>query len=83
MHRVTVSEFRANISHYKGLVRAGARIEVTEHGQPAFVVIPPGEEAGSAHRWLQSLAATARIKDVESPIGEAWSAQEDENTGRL
>ncbi|HXG27417.1 MAG TPA: hypothetical protein VNJ47_01025 [Nevskiales bacterium] len=64
-------------------MRAGARIEVTEHGQPAFVVSPPGEEAGSALRWLQSLAATARIRDVESPIAEAWSAQADENIGRL
>ena len=83
MHKITVSEFRANISHYKGLVRAGARIEVTEHGQPAFVVIPPGDEVEAAQQWLKSLAVTARIKDVESPTIEAWSAQIDENTGRL
>lgn len=83
MHKITVSEFRANISHYKGLVRAGARIEVTEHGQSAFVVIPPGDEAASARQWLQSLAAKAHIKDVESPLTEAWNAQIDENTHRL
>lgn len=83
MHTITISDFRANISHYKGLVRAGARIEVTEHGQPAFVVIPPGDEAASARQWLESLASSARIRDVESPIAEAWSAQDDENAGRL
>jgi prevent-host-death family protein len=83
MHKITISDFRANISHYKGLVRAGARIEVTEHGQAAFVVIPPGDEAARAQKWLQSLAAKAHIKDVESPLLEAWSAQIDENTDRL
>lgn len=83
MQKTTISDFRANLCHYKGLVRAGARIEVTEHGHTAFVVVPPGDEAAGARQWLKSLALTARIADVESPIVEAWSAQTDENTDRL
>ena len=81
--KINITEFRAHISHYKALVQAGACIEVTEHGHTAFVVTSPMDEADAACHWLQSLSGKARIHDVESPSGEAWSAQDNEKDGRL
>lgn len=83
MDKITISEFRANISHYKGLIQAGARIRVTEHGKTAFIAVPPSDDAAGARLWLKSLATSAKIKNVESPLTEAWNAQDGKHTGRL
>lgn len=77
MDKITISEFRANISHYKGLIQAGARIRVTEHGKTAFIAAPPSDDAAGAQKWLKSIAPSTRIKDVESPLTEAWNAEDD------
>jgi prevent-host-death family protein len=74
MKNVSISEFRANLLKYLTLVQQGDHINVTSKGKVLASLTPPVSQREAARTKLESLAETALIHDVVSPIGENWDA---------
>ena len=74
MKTVSISELRANLLQYLTRVQGGERIEVTSKGTVLATLVPPVGEREAARVRLDELAATARIHDVITPLGEEWEA---------
>ena len=73
--KVKVTELRQNLPDYLARVRKGAEIEVTVHGKTIARLVPEHAAAEAARARLKALRAKARIGDVVSPSGDAWSAE--------
>jgi len=74
MKNVSISEFRANLLKYLTFVQQGGYINVTSKGHVLASLTPPVCQQEAARTKLGSLAETALIHDVVSPIGENWDA---------
>ena len=44
-HIVSTTEARSDLRHYVGLVRAGATVVLTVHGEAVAMLVPPDEDA--------------------------------------
>jgi prevent-host-death family protein len=83
--RVGVRELRQNLSVYLERVRAGERLEVTDHGLPVAALVPlpaPGNA-------LERLVATGRARppdadllDLPAPSGRPTSAASEALAGQ-
>jgi len=62
--RVGVRELRQNLSVYLDRVKAGERLEVTEHGQPVALLVPLPPGGDPLARWVAEGRATAPRRDL-------------------
>lgn len=72
--RVGIRELRQNLSVYIRKVRAGERIEVTEHGQPVALLVPLPRGGDAIERLIAEgkvRPAKGRLVDVLPPPGPA------------
>jgi len=76
METIAVSEFRSNLLNILKRIENGSTIIITSRGRPVAQLIPPEDTAKNARNKLKSLAKTALIKDVLSPIDEKWKVTE-------
>lgn len=70
MHRVGTKELKARLSHYLRLVRAGARVVVTDRGNAIAELHPVAEHASreSAERaWVSAAAEGRATLPTEAP----------------
>lgn len=74
METVNISEFRANLLKYLEKASAGNQVTVTSHGRVLATIAPPVQKREMARQQLRTLAASARIHDVTSPLDEDWDA---------
>jgi prevent-host-death family protein len=68
MTHVGVKELKNRLSHFLRLARAGARIQVTDHGRPV-AEIGPVPAARSADRLQRVLTEAAALGQVRLPRG--------------
>jgi antitoxin (DNA-binding transcriptional repressor) of toxin-antitoxin stability system len=57
-------------------VEEGEEIRVTQRGRVIARIVPEQSRRVQARAALTELSKTARLGDIESPIGEAWSVDE-------
>lgn len=62
--RVGVRELRQNLSVYLDRVKAGERLEVTEHGQPVALLVPLPPAGDPLARLLAEGRATPPRRDL-------------------
>jgi len=62
--RVGVRELRQNLSVYLDRVKAGERLEVTEHGQPVALLVPLPPAGDPLARWVAEGRATAPRREL-------------------
>jgi prevent-host-death family protein len=74
MITVNITDFRANLLTYLNKAQHGEQITVTSNGHLLATVIAPIDQKRMAQRKLESLAKTAKINDVLSPIGDQWES---------
>lgn len=74
MLTVNISELRANLLKYLERASHGEQITVTTNGKILATITPPTDRKEMAKKRLDELAATAKIKDVTSPLGNEWDA---------
>ncbi|MCP5274820.1 MAG: type II toxin-antitoxin system prevent-host-death family antitoxin [Burkholderiales bacterium] len=74
METINISEFRANLLKYLEKANSGEHISVTTNGRLIATIIPPVDQKILARKQLHELAATAKIRDVTSPVDEQWDA---------
>lgn len=74
MLTVNISELRANLLKYLERASRGEQITVTTNGKILATITPPADRKEMAKKRLDELAATAKIKDVTSPLGNEWDA---------
>ena len=74
MLTVNISELRANLLKYLERASHGEQITVTTNGKILATITPPADRKEMAKKRLDELAATAKIKDVTSPLGNEWDA---------
>ena len=78
--RVGVRELRQNLSVYLDRVRAGERLEVTEHGHPVAALIPLPAPSTPIQRLVAAGRATAPagdLLDLPVPKGRPSTAASD------
>lgn len=74
MQTVSISEFRAHLLKYLTQVQQGSQITVTSNDKVLATLSPPVSQQDAARAKLGTLAETATIHDIVSPIGESWDA---------
>lgn len=74
MKPVKVTDFRAHLPKYLAKVEAGETVTVLSRGRPIARLVPVVGAAENAREKLVALRKQARIGDVVSPLGVAWSA---------
>lgn len=74
MKTVNISDFRANLLKYLEKASKGQQITVTTNGKVLATISPPLQLRETAKSQLAGLAATAKIRDVTSPIPVDWDA---------
>ena len=72
---VDIAEIRQNLPSWLNRVRGGEEVAITDCGQVLARLVPPTDRRAEARQSLEALRA--RVGDVESPIDEAWSAEDD------
>ena len=60
MHSVGIRELKANLSKTLRSVQRGARVEITERGQPIAILIPIGPSSDLA--WAHKLVLEKRAR---------------------
>jgi prevent-host-death family protein len=75
--RVDVADLRQNLPAWLERIRVGEEVIITEHGAAIARLVPSADPRVEARRALEELRAKARVGDVESPLGEAWDADDD------
>jgi len=73
---VDLTELRQNLPAWIKRVRVGEEVVITEHGAEIARLVPPAARRADARRALEALRQRACIGDVESPLGEAWEADD-------
>lgn len=76
MIQVNISEFRTNLLKYLRNAQRGEQINVTSKGTLLATVIPPANQREAAKAELSTLATTAVIHDVVSPLENDWDIME-------
>ena len=74
MQTVNISDFRANLLKYLEIAGSGEQITVTSNGKLLATITSPVNQKELARKQLNSLASTAKIQDVTSPIDSEWDA---------
>ena len=74
MLSVNISDLRANLLSYLEKAGRGEQITVTTNGRVLAAIVPAADKKVEARKWLDELAATAKIHDVTSPIDVTWDA---------
>lgn len=74
MQTINISDFRANLFKYLEMVSSGEMLSVTSNGKLLATVTPPANQKSSAKEELKSIANTAKIHDITSPIDAEWGA---------
>lgn len=76
MIQVNISQFRSNLLKYLKHVQQGEHVNVTSKGALLATVVPPVNHSEQAKAALSTLAATAVIHDVLSPLDNDWDLVE-------
>jgi antitoxin (DNA-binding transcriptional repressor) of toxin-antitoxin stability system len=76
MREVNGSELRNHLPEYPGWAEAGEDILVTRRGRVVARLSAAEDPRAAAKRKLGTLRGRARVGDVVSPVGEAFSAPE-------
>ncbi len=74
MQTINISDFRANLLKYLEKANAGEQISVTSNAKLLATIAPPVNQKETAKQQLRSLASTAKIHDVNTPIDSEWDA---------
>ncbi len=74
---VKVSDLRQNLPEYLKKVQEGNEVEVTVHGRVIARIVPEAAKSTRAKQRLAELRKTAKVGDVTSPAGAAWSGDRD------
>ncbi len=74
MQTVNISDFRANLLEYLKKANQGERIMVTTNGKLIATITAPIQQKQLAREQLNSLATSASLQDVTSPIDSDWDA---------
>ena len=77
MSQVNVTELRNHLPNYLKRVAKGETIEITTHGKVVARIVPEQNKQLAAEQRLKKIRGTAIIGDVETPVDEAWSADDD------
>jgi len=64
--RVGVRELRQNLSVFLERVKAGERLEVTEHGRPVALLVPLPPATDALARWI----AEGRVRAATADLAE-------------
>ena len=72
MQTINISDFRSNLLKYLELARSGEQISVTSNGKLLATIAPPVNQKELAREQLDSLAASAKLHDVTTPIDSEW-----------
>ncbi|MHB8623471.1 MAG: type II toxin-antitoxin system Phd/YefM family antitoxin [Sulfuricaulis sp.] len=74
MKQVKVTDLRAHLAKYVAKAAAGDTVTVLSRGRPIARLVPAASASNNAREKLADLRKRARIGDVVSPLGVAWSA---------
>jgi prevent-host-death family protein len=74
---VNVTQLRQNLPEYLKQVREGKEVEVTVHGKVIARLVPEAAKSERAKKRLAELRKTAKVSDVTSPAGAAWTGDRD------
>ncbi|MHB8743268.1 MAG: type II toxin-antitoxin system Phd/YefM family antitoxin [Sulfuricaulis sp.] len=74
MKQVKVTDLRAHLPKYLAMAAAGDTVTVLSRGRPIARLVPAASASNNAREKLADLRKQARIGDVVSPLGVAWSA---------
>jgi prevent-host-death family protein len=74
MINVNITEFRANLLNYLNKAKHGEQISVTSNGQLLATIVAPIDQRKRAKAKLKTIAESAKIHDVISPIDDQWEA---------
>lgn len=74
MQTVNISDFRANLLKYLEIAGSGEQVTVTSNGKFLATIAPPINQKELAKKQLNSLASTAKVQNVTSPIDSEWDA---------
>ena len=74
MLSINITELRANLLNYLNKAQHGEQITVTSNGQLLATIVAPVDQKQLAKSQLKTLATTAKIHDVTSPLDEQWDA---------
>ena len=74
MSEANITELRQNLATYLRAVEQGETVVLTHHGRAIARIVPVDNHRADATQRIESLRATAEIRDVESPIDADWDA---------
>ena len=74
---VNVTQLRQNLPDYLKQVQEGKEIEVTVRGKVIARLVPEAAKSARAKKRLAELRKTAKVGDVTSPAGAAWTGDRD------
>lgn len=74
MQTVNISELRSNLLKYLETAQAGEQISVTSNGRVLATICAPLDAKEQSRMQLQTLARTAVLRDVVSPVAADWEA---------
>lgn len=74
MQTINISDFRANLLKYLEKANSGELISVTSNGKLLATITPPANQKELARQKLKTIASTAKIHDISSPINCEWDA---------
>ena len=72
MQTINISDFRANLLKYLEVANSGEQISVTSNGKLLATISPPENQKKQAKQKLKTLAYSAKIHDITSPIDSDW-----------
>lgn len=72
MQTINISDFRANLLKYLEVANSGEQISVTSNGKLLATITPPANQKEQARQKLKTLASSAKIHDITSPIDSDW-----------
>jgi prevent-host-death family protein len=74
MQIINITDFRANLLKYLEIANLGEQISVTSNNKLLAIISAPTDPKEFAKQQLKTLASTAKIHDVTSPINSQWNA---------
>jgi prevent-host-death family protein len=74
---VNVTQLRQNLPDYLKQVQEGKEVEVTVRGKVIARIVPEAAKSDRAKKKLAELRKTAKVGDVTSPTGAAWTGDRD------
>ena len=72
MQTINISDFRANLLKYLEVANSGEQISVTSNGKLLATITPPVNQKEQARQKLKTLASSAKIHEITSPIDCNW-----------